>query len=151
MIPLTFLEFFKGDYFDAGNELYFLRDLDEQALYIGISTDSIWHRWFGSGNGHMIIDFDGEIHGASHIGHVIENNFPLSWEWNLDLLTEEDCAKILAEESDDKDLTKLDIVFLEIEMINRFSPLYNVLHGGGYHEDPKASKKLDDDYKKIFG
>jgi hypothetical protein len=128
-----------------------VRDADGQALYIGISTDSIWHRWFGSETGHMTIGFDGKPHGASHIGQVIENNLPLSWEWKIDLLTEEDCVRILAEEPNGKDLTKRDIGFLEVDMINRFSPLYNVLHGGGYHEDPTATKKLDDDYKKIFG
>ena len=36
-------------------------------------------------------------------------------------------------------------------MIKKFGPLYNVLHGGGKHEDPLTTKKLDDAYKKLFG
>jgi len=36
-------------------------------------------------------------------------------------------------------------------MIARFKPLYNVLHGGGRHEDPLTTKKLDTIYKDLFG
>ena len=100
----------------------------------------------------MTIGLDEKPHGASPIGQVIENNFPLSWEWKIDLLTEEDCVRIiLASEPIGKDFTNCTIGILEENMINRFSPLYNVLYGGGFHEDPTATKKLDDDYKNIFG
>jgi hypothetical protein len=67
-------------------------------------------------------------------------------------LAEEDCVRILlASEPMGKDFTNCNIGILEEKMINTFSPLYNVLHGGGYHEDPTATKKLDGDYKIIFG
>lgn len=41
MITLSFLEFFQGDYDDAGYVLYFVRSSDGQSSYIGISTNSI--------------------------------------------------------------------------------------------------------------
>jgi hypothetical protein len=122
MITLTFLEFYKGDYEDVGYSLYFVRGADGQALYIGISANSIWQRWFGGGTGHMTIGFDGKLHGASHIGQVIENNLPLSWEWKIDLLKVEDCERILAEGHNGEDLTRRNIGLLEVDMITRFSP-----------------------------
>ncbi len=48
----------------------------------------------------------------------------------IDLLTEQDCVRILLASEP---------IGLEENMIKRFSPLYNVLHGGGYHEDPTAT------------
>jgi hypothetical protein len=36
-------------------------------------------------------------------------------------------------------------------MIAKFEALYNVAHGGGRHEDPLTTEKLDSIYKDLFG
>jgi hypothetical protein len=35
-------------------------------------------------------------------------------------------------------------------MIEKLNPLYNVLNSGGYQEDPLVTKRLDEEYKKLF-
>jgi hypothetical protein len=46
-----------------------------------------------------------------------------------------------------KNMERINIETLESYMIKKFKPLYNVLHGGGKHEDPLITKKLDDAYQ----
>jgi len=41
MKALSFSEFYKGNYIDLGYELYLVKDLDDNVMYIGISRDSI--------------------------------------------------------------------------------------------------------------
>ena len=58
---LKFSEFYKGEFADEGYELYFVKDIEEKPMYIGISRDSIWHRWFGGGPSHMGIKPSGKL------------------------------------------------------------------------------------------
>ena len=145
MKALRFAEFYQGKYKDIGYELYFIKDSGGKALYIGISGDSIWHRWFGAETSHFTIVENGGVCGTSHIGQVIERNFPASWNWTIELWTKDDCQKALSKEKNSA------IKDLEESMIAKFNPVYNVMHGGGYHEDPLDRKRLDDEYRKIFG
>lgn len=151
MRALTFSEFYKGDFEDIGYELYVLRDSDNKAMYIGISRNSIWHRWFGGGASHMTINTGEQFYGASYIGQVVERRFPSSWDWVIELWTKDDCLGILRKEFEGKDADRINIEALEPYMINKFEPLYNVMHSGGSHEDPLTTKRLDDAYRKLFG
>jgi hypothetical protein len=151
MKALLFSEFYEGNYEDHGYELYLIRDPDGNVMYIGISRDSIWHRWFGGGTSHMDRDTIGRIYGKSYIGEVIERRFPISWKWLIELWTKEDCLEVCAAELTGKDLEKIEIESIEPYMIVRLEPLYNVIHGGGRHEDPLTTKTLDTIYKDLFG
>jgi len=148
---VMFSEFYKGEFDDIGYELYFVRDSDSKAMYIGISRNSIWHRWFGGGASHMDMNANQRLFGTSTIGQIIEKRFPASWDWTIELWTKEDCIKVLAEEIEGKNTDRINIESLEPFMINKFEPLYNVMHGGGKHEDPLTTRKLDDAYRKLFG
>ncbi len=151
MKSLKFSEFYKGQFADDGYELYIVKDNNEKIMYIGISRDSIWHRWFGGGQSHMDTNTDGKIYGKSYIGEVVKRRFPSSWDWIIELWTTEDCLKACEAEFSGKDINKIEIESIEPYMIVKFEPLYNVMHGGGHHEDPLTTKKLDTIYKDLFG
>jgi hypothetical protein len=76
MKAVRFSEFYTGQFKDDGFELYLVRDIDQRAMYIGISRDSIWQRWFGGGPSHMEANSAGKVYGKSYIGEVIERRFP---------------------------------------------------------------------------
>lgn len=151
MIAIKFSEFYKGDYEDRGYELYIIKDSDEKVMYIGISRDSIWHRWFGGGPSHMDTDAAGKIYGKSYVGEVIERRFPSSWDWIIELWTRQDCLKACETEFSGREIDKIEIESIEPYMIVKFEPLYNITHGGGRHEDPLTTRKLDTIYKDLFG
>ena len=140
MKSFKFSEFYKGQFADDGFELYLLKDTDEKVLYIGISRDSIWHRWFGGGTSHMDIDATGKICGKSHVGEVIARGFPASWNWMIELWTIKDCLKACKAELSDRDVEKLGIEAIEPYMIVKFGPLYNLAHTGKAYEDLVGSK-----------
>jgi hypothetical protein len=148
---MFFSDFYKGNYEDLGFELYLLRDSEGAAMYIGIARDSIWHRWFEGGTSHMETRSNGGLYGKSLIGDVVERRFPSSWTWSIELWTKEDCLKVCGVDYKGKDIKRLKIETIESQMIIKFEPLYNVIHGGGRHEDPLITKRLDTVYKDIFG
>jgi hypothetical protein len=47
MIQIDFEKFHNHDYLEKGYDLYVLKNGLGDPLYIGISTQSIWERWFG--------------------------------------------------------------------------------------------------------
>lgn len=151
MKSLKFSEFYRGQFADDGFELYILKDNDEKIMYIGISRDSIWHRWFGGGPSHMDSDAAGKIYGKSYVGEVIERRLPSSWDWMIELWTREDCLKVCESEFSGKDTDRIEIESIEPYMIVKLEPLYNVMHSGGRHEDPLTSKNLDTIHKDLFG
>ena len=53
MIEISFKAFHDQDYRERGYKLYVLKNGNEDVLYVGISTRSIWERWFGM-NGHIL-------------------------------------------------------------------------------------------------
>jgi hypothetical protein len=151
MQAMKFFEFYKGHFADGGYELYFVKDIEERPMYIGISRDSIWHRWFGGGPSHMDINADGKIYGKSYFGEVMERRFPASWDWIIELWMKEECISACINEFSGRDPDKIEIESVEPYMIAKFEPLYNVTHAGGRHEDPITTKKLDSIYKDLFG
>ena len=58
MIELAFQQFHDQQYREQRYELYMLKNGLGDILYIGISKNDIWERWFGWG-GHMM--WDGEV------------------------------------------------------------------------------------------
>jgi hypothetical protein len=150
MQSLKFSEFYTGAYADEGFELYIVKDSDAHVMYVGISHKPIWDRWFAGVTSHMDIAPNGKLFGKSHIGSVIERRLPKSMNWTIELWTKKDCFNFLEKEMADRDLERIDIKMLEPFMIEKLNPLYNVLHSGGYQEDPLVTKKLDDEYKKLF-
>lgn len=99
----------------------------------------------------MECDSRSRLYGKSYIGEVIERRFPDSWNWLIELWTKKDCIQVCDFELRGKDLEKIEIESIEPVMISKFEPLYNVAHGGGRHEDPLTTKKLDRIYKELFG
>ena len=82
MIEITFKEFYKLEYEeDAVHELYIVKNCLNETLYIGITSQRIWDRWFGW-NGH-IFDSGDFLDGRSSIGIKIVDHFPDSWEWKI--------------------------------------------------------------------
>jgi hypothetical protein len=151
MKSLKFSEFYKGQFEDEGYELYFVKNIEEKPMYIGISRNSIWHRWFGGGPSHMDVDADGKVYGKSYFGEVIERRLPSSWDWIIELWTKEECISSCKSEFSGRDPDKIEIEAVEPYMIAKFEPLYNVTHAGGRHEDPLTTEKLDTIYKDLFG
>lgn len=68
----------------------------DEILYIGISSQKIWDRWFGW-NGHI---FDGRdfLDGKSSIGEKIVDHLPDSWGWKIQLWTLDDCVALCKDE-----------------------------------------------------
>jgi hypothetical protein len=154
MIKLTFSEFYAGDFVDQGYELYIVKDRQQQVMYIGISRDSVWNRWFGGINSHMDAAQNGLLHGNSIIGEVIQRRFPDSWNWHIELWTKDDCLRRLRDDlngMNDQSVERLDLEGIESYLIKKTSPLYNVMLAGGRHEDPLVTDKLDEAYNSIFG
>lgn len=151
MMSLKFSEFYKGRFSDDEYELYLVKDIEAKVMYIGIARDSIWHRWFGGGTSHMHTDSSGKIRGNSYIGEVIARRLPSSWEWIIELWTKAECLEACVTAFAGKDSDKIDIESIEPFMIAKFDPLYNVAYGGGRHEDPLTTKRLDSIYKDLFG
>ena len=155
MIELTFLEFHEHQYQEDGFRLYVIKNRNNDVLYIGISTNNIWERWFGFG-GHLV--WDGKIiYGESSIGLKIEDHLPDSLRWKIQLWTLQDCINFGRSELS-KNTSALTIRDVEPIMIQKLSPALNViynLHPG--EEMTRKSKKeierekyLDEMYKNIF-
>ena len=151
MKAMRFLKFYQGDFTDDGFELYIVKDTSNKPMYIGISRDSIWHRWFEGPSSHMGTNPSGKIYGKSRIGEVVERRLPDSWEWSAELWTKQDCVDVCRRELAGRDPDKIDIETLESYMIIKYEPLYNVAHGGGRHEDPLVTEQLDKIYNDLFG
>jgi len=155
MIELEFQQFHDQDYRENGYELYVVRNGLGDVLYVGISTNNIWERWFGWG-GHMM--WDGNvIYGESPIGVKIENHLPDSLNWKIQLWTLEDCIKFCRKELPSYKFEKT-IHAVEPIMIRILSPAINNTYNlnPGKDTTPKSQKekeleqKADRLYKEIF-
>ena len=96
MIEISFKRFHDQDYVEKGYDLYVMKNGLGDPLYVGISTQSIWERWFGW-NGHMV--WDGNIiYGTSAVGQKIEDHLPDLLKWKIQLWTLKDCIKFCKHE-----------------------------------------------------
>jgi hypothetical protein len=155
MIELEFEQFHDHDYAENRYELYVVRNGLGDVLYVGISMNNVWERWFGWG-GHMM--WDGKvIYGESPIGVKIENHLPHSLNWKIQLWTLEDCIKFCRTELPGHKF-KNTIHDVEPIMIQLLSPALNNTYNlnPGKDSTPKSKKemelekKADRLYKEIF-
>ncbi|RPJ25814.1 MAG: hypothetical protein EHM33_13445 [Chloroflexi bacterium] len=154
MIEIDFERFHNQDYIEEGYDLYVMKNGLGDVLYVGISKQSIWDRWFGW-SGH-ILWLDHVIEGSSAVGQKIVDHLPDALKWKIQLWTLEDCVNFCR---DILPATRIpNISFIEPYMIQKLSPILN----GSYNLHPgkdttprskqeiEREKILDDMYKKIF-
>lgn len=147
LITLTFSEFANPDNFpdDLEVELYVLREGDG-FLYIGISQRNVWNRWFGN-FGRMQKGHDGGWIAHDSVGAAIVRNLPASLRWEIDLWGIEECLQYLGWDYFYKDgfdnecfrfrdgFARHSIEKVEVALINRLRPAYNVTHNTGQLPD----------------
>lgn len=155
MIEIEFERFHDQDYIDEGFELYVMKNGFGDALYVGITSQDVWERWFGWG-GHML--WDGKIiYGDSAVGQKIEDHLPDSLSWKIQLWTLDDCISFCKDmlSASNRQLT---IKYLEPFMIQKMSPILNGTYNlnPGKDTTPKSEREknreklLDEWYDKIF-
>lgn len=155
MIEISFREFFEYTYHEDGfHELYVLKNGLNETLYIGISSENIWNRWFGP-RGHVMVGHNYLI-GESSVGRKVVDHLPDSWEWKIQLWTLENCKAFCANELNPTG--RYDIQWLEPIMIQKLRPSLNVIYNlnPGIDNMPLSEKEkkrqdaLDKAYRDIF-
>jgi hypothetical protein len=154
MIEITFDDFHEHNFHEEGFMLYVLKNGLGDALYVGISRNNIWSRWFAFG-GHMI--WDGKyVIGQSAVGQRIVDQLPDSLKWKIQLWMLQDCIEFCNEILPPLRQYTIDVV--EPFMIQKLSPTLNGSYNlrPGKDTTPKSKKEierekfLDKMYKKIF-
>jgi hypothetical protein len=155
MLEITFKEFYEYQYpKEELYELYVMKNGLEEVLYIGISSQNIWNRWF-AWNGHIRGDARYMI-GDSDVGKKIVAHLPDSWSWRIQLWTLEDCIVYCMDEINPNG--RYTIKFLEPIMIQKFCPSLNETYNlkPGIDRMPKSEKEkkreaeLDKAYYEAF-
>ncbi len=155
MIEITFREFFEYKYREDGfHELYIMKNGLGEILYIGISEQNIWNRWFGR-NGH-IMEGPNYLIGESSVGRKVVDHLPDSWDWKIQLWTLDDCVEFCADELNPDG--RYDIKMLEPFMIQKLRPSLNMTYNlnPGIDHTPKSEKEkrreteLDRVYREVF-
>ena len=155
MIEITFREFFEYEYpHDGFYELYVMKNGLGQILYVGISSDNIWNRWFGS-RGHVMVGTNYLV-GQSSVGQKVVDHLPDSWIWKIQLWTYEDCREFCSEELNPNG--RYTIKWLEPFIIQKLHPSLNInynLNPGPDNtplneREKKRMEALDKAYYEIF-
>jgi hypothetical protein len=155
VIEIPFQDFRNQNFLDEGFELYIMKSGLGDVLYIGITDQNVWTRWFGW-NGHLV--WDGErMEGQSAVGQKIEDHLPDSLDWKIQLWTIKDCVAFLQEDLPSTRRSP-DIKFVEPYMIRKLAPLLNASYNLNPGKDgtPKSGKELergkllDRIYREIF-
>jgi hypothetical protein len=155
MLEITFREFFEYKYpHGEFHELYIMKNGLEEILYIGISSENIWNRWFGW-CGHILVGTNYLV-GESSVGRNIVDHLPDSWNWKVQLWTFEDCREFCAEKLNPNG--RYDIKWLEPLMIQKLRPSLNIIYNlnPGPDNTPISEKEikrqaaLDRAYREIF-
>ena len=155
MIEITFKDFYEYKYREDGfHELYVMKNGLEEILYVGISNQNIWNRWFGW-NGH-IMDGPRYMVGESSVGQKIVDHLPDSCNWKIQLWTFKDCVSFCADELNPHG--RYTIKWLEPFMIQKLHPSLNLTYNLNPGKDtmPKSKKEiereklLDKAYDEIF-
>ena len=128
---MTFKEFAKGEWCDNNKgceySLYMVKDGND-ALYIGISHDHIYNRWFNPGRAHMpglrykISDWC-----FSTIGRRIADNRPESEQYTIGLFTLDEVRELLQTEIKELNLYSpaMDLEYCEELLIAKMEPFDN--------------------------
>lgn len=155
MIEITFREFFEYKYRENGfHELYVMKNGLDETLYIGISSENIWNRWFGS-RGHVMVGTNYLI-GESSVGRKVVDHLPDSWDWKIQLWTLEDCLEFCKDELNPNG--RYNIQWLEPFIIQKLRPSLNATYNlnPGKDTTPKSKKEiereklLDKVYRDVF-
>ena len=155
MIEITFKDFYEYKYHEDGfHELYIMKNGIEEILYVGISNQTIWNRWFGW-NGHIIGDARYMV-GESAVGKKVVDHLPDSWDWKIQLWTLDDCVEFCADEL--KPNRRYDIKMLEPVIIQKLHPSLNTIYNlePGVDHTPKSEKEkqreveLNNAFRNIF-
>jgi hypothetical protein len=89
MFEITFKDFYELGYEeDAWHELYVVKNGLDEVLYVGITSQKIWDRWFGW-NGHIFLSGPILV-GRSSVGNKIVDHLPDAWEWKVQLWSLDD-------------------------------------------------------------
>ena len=126
----------------------------EEILYVGISTQSIWNRWFGW-NGHIMGNANYMI-GESAVGKKVVNHLPDSWNWKIQLWTLDDSVNFCADVLNPRGRYTIQLV--EPFMILKLRPVLNMSYNPnpGIDHMPKSEKEkqredeLDKAYHEVF-
>lgn len=125
-MKITLKELHDAQNFDKliGCNLYIVR-YKKIVLYVGISRDHVYNRWFGI-RGHIHTAPDGRwINSGSTIGELVVLNQPQSHDWQIELM-----------EIDGK---LLDIK--EQELISKYHPCANTIYNLKSNQIPKELKR----------
>ena len=155
MIEIAFREFFEYKYYeDDFYELYVMKNGLGEVLYVGISSENIWNRWFGW-RGHITVGTNYLV-GESSVGRKVVDHLPDSWNWKIQLWTLQDCKEFCADYLNPNG--RYTIKLLEPLMIQKLRPALNVIYNlnPGKDTTPKSNKEierekfLDKMYDEIF-
>ena len=155
MIEISFREFFDDKYpHDEFYELYIMKNGFQEILYVGISSENIWNRWFGW-QGHILVGTNYLV-GESSVGRKVVDHLPESWDWKIQLWTFEDCMEFCADQLNING--RYNIKWLEPLMIQRLRPSLNIIYNlnPGTDNTPlserekKRMEALDRAYYEIF-
>lgn len=156
MIELSFEQFYRQQYRDCGYQLYVMKNGLDEPLYVGITSRTVWERWFDFG-GHVF--YDGvRLWGHSLVGQKIEDHFPDSLKWKIQLWTLKDCLRF-CKSILPTSLREPTVEFIEPFMIQKIRPTLNLAYNLNPGRDSmpnsqkelEREKKLDDIYREIFG
>ena len=156
MIEITFKDFYEYKYREDGfYELYAIKNGLEEILYVGISDQNIWNRWFGW-NGHIMGDARYMI-GESTVGKKIVDHLPDSCSWKIQLWTLDDCVAFC---EDELGLLRGRYTIQSVEpfMVQKLCPILNVHYNKnpGVDHMPRSEKEkrrqavLDQVYREVF-
>jgi hypothetical protein len=155
MIEIRFREFFAYEYpQDVFYQLYVVKNGLDEILYIGISSENIWNRWFGW-SGHITVGTNYLV-GASSVGQKIVDHLPDSWDWKIQLWTLDDCKEFCTDQLNPHG--RYTVQWLEPLMIQKLHPSLNItynLNPGIDHtplseREKKRMDALDKAYREIF-
>jgi hypothetical protein len=124
MLILKFKDFMDQNYQDDAYVLYLSRGGAGEVLYVGMTVENAWDRWFYSQWSHVPRTYKGERFGNTSIGKHIMDNLPASYDWKIELWTPADALEYFKLPSG-HGYSKTEIRTLERYMIAKFKPHLN--------------------------
>jgi len=114
------------NYKDDAYVLYLCRDGNREILYVGMTNENAWDRWFHSPRSHIPMNFQGIRFGGTGIGRRIIDNLPNSYDWPIELWTISDAVNYFKlGDAQMYELSSFGIRKLERKMISHFKPSIN--------------------------
>ena len=136
-ITMTMGEFMRRDNPVTEHSIYILwyGKAGTQALYVGISRDNVWNRWFYRDGCHITLYKSGNMQGNTTVGQAVANNRPESLAWEIEFR--------------DYDYLNQRLERVERELIKELRPLLNYVNGVDLtNDEAKLMNKLTDQSSK---